>query len=500
MKWLSLLPLLVCFFIAILTFLTWYHLKLQKILHFIGAIILLISTSILFYFVQRDNIVVVQVGGYPAPFGISFVIDRLSAIMLLITGTIALCTSIYAMDDIHQAHQKKGFFPVYWILLMGICGAFSTGDLFNLYVWFEVILIASFVLLALDNRKIQLDGTMKYVSLNLVATIIMLLAIGILYGMVGTLNLADLAVKLKIYPLTGTVTSVVLLLAIAYSIKAALFPLFFWLPASYHTANVTASAIFAGMLTKVGVYALIRLTTLILPHNHLILNLLLFSAGFTMLTGVLGAVSQYHFRRLLSFHIISQIGYTVMGLAIYTPFALASAIFFMAHNMVAKTNLFLVGGICGKLGQSADIRKLGNCYRQYPYVAICFFISAFSLAGIPPLSGFWGKFLLVKSAFITEHYYLAIISLLASLLTLYSMTKIWNQVFWKDIPDKEAAAEVPISNIKLVFYLSPIVILAVITFLIGIFPQVFFEILLKTAEQLFHPENYIHAVLGDKMR
>lgn len=496
MSWLPLLPLLTCFFIVILNCLSLQYYFLQKLFHLLGSILLLFITGYLFWVVLQQGIIVVQLGHYPAPFGITFVIDMLSAIMLLITGIINFNVSLYAIYDITIWRQKLGFYVSYWVLLMGICGAFSTGDLFNLYVWFEVMLIASFVLLVLGNNKMQLDGTMKYVSLNLVATILMLLAIAILYAMVGTLNMADMAQKLKIYPLTGTVTTVVLLLTIAFSIKSALFPLFFWLPASYHTTNVTTSALFAGMLTKVGVYSLIRLNMLILPNNYYILSLLLFSSAITMVTGVLGAVSQFYFRRLLSFHIISQIGYMVMGLAIYTPFALAGTLFYILHHIIVKANLFLISGLCCRLGKSADIRKLGGFYRQSPLLAILFFIPAFSLAGVPPLSGFWAKLIILKAALITSNFTFAVITLIVSLLTLYSMTKIWSNVFWKE---QTVHHELSMSNLgskRVVFCFFPIVTLSLITIIIGLFPQPFFKLMLQASEQLFHPESYIHAVLG----
>lgn len=493
MNWLPILPVLICFSIAIINSLCWRILFFQKIFHIIGAIFLLLITIWIFYVISYKDILIVQIGGYAAPFGISFVIDRLSAIMLLIAGIIAFNVAIYAVFNINLSQQKLGFYFSYWILLMGICGAFSTGDIFNLYVWFEVMLIASFVLLALGNNKMQLDGAMKYVSLNLIATILMLLAIAMLYAMVGTLNMADLAQKLKIYPLTGTVTTVVLLLIIAFGIKSALFPLFFWLPASYHTANSTVAAIFAGMLTKVGLYALIRLTTLILPDRHYILSILLFSAGLTMLTGVLGAVSEFNLRRLLSFHIISQIGYMAMGLAIYTPLALAGAIFYIIHHIIVKTNLFLISGVCTKIGKTSDIRKLGGFYIQYPLLAILFFIPAFSLAGVPPLSGFWAKFILLKAAFDSSHYIIASVALLVSLLTLFSMTKIWIQVFWKEPSPKMTVRS--FKPIKLFFLLFPIISLAVMTLVIGFFPQPIFYTMLKTAKQISHPEWYINAVL-----
>jgi len=214
-----------------------------------------------------------------------------------------------------------------------------------------------------------------------------------------------------------------------------------------------------------------------------------------MLTGVLGAASEFHFRRLLSFHIISQIGYMVMGLAIYTSFALAGTIFYIVHHIIVKTNLFLISGIFSKIGKTSDIRNLGGFYKQYPYLAILFFIPAFSLAGVPPLSGFWGKLILLKAALNSSHYIITAIALLVSLLTLYSMTKIWTQVFWKEQSSHASSLE-SFGNIKLFVTLFPVIILAMMTLTIGLFPQPVFKVMLQAAEQISHPEWYIHAVLG----
>src|SRR3990167_9093739 len=302
MNWLPLSPLLTCVAIALLCCFFWSLPKLQKICHIIGSIFLVMMVSLLDYAVMQKSILVTQTGNFTAPFGITIVIDELSAIMLSVTALISFSVSIFSLIDITPRQRELGFYPVYWVLLTGICGAFSTGDLFNLYVWFEVMLIASFVLMALGHEKAQLDGTMKYIAMNLISTILMLTAIALLYGITGTLNMADLSIHILQTSSTNVVTAVALLLVIAFAIKSGLFPLFFWLPASYHTTSISTSALFAGMLTKVGVYTFIRLTTLIVPHNHLILLLLLISSGLTMLTGVFGAASQFNFRRILSFH------------------------------------------------------------------------------------------------------------------------------------------------------------------------------------------------------
>ena len=477
-------------------FFFWSFERLQKICHLVGAITLLIAVIVIFIVTQQKGILVLQIGDYQAPFGISIVIDLLSAIMLVVTGIVAFCVALYALSDIKLFQQHLGFYPVYWILLIGIFGAFSTGDMFNLYVWFEVILIASFVLMALGNRRIQLDGTIKYVAINLISTMLMLTAIAMLYGMVGTLNMADLSVRLSYYSNTNIVMATVLLLAITFSIKAALFPLFFWLPASYHTTSVSASAIFAGTLTKVGIYALIRLFTLIIPNNPITLKLLLVFSSLTMLTGVFGAVSQYNFRRILSFHIISQIGYIAMGLSIHTPLALTGAIFYIVHHIIVKTNLFLISGVINQLGKNFDIRVLNGFYHHYPILAILFFVPALSLAGIPPLSGFWAKLSLLQAAFANHHYIIAAIALIVSFLTLYSMIKIWSQVFWTEKSGFQKV-HVLLKGEKFSL-LVPVIVLTSITLAIGCSPQLFFHVMNQASVQLLNINQYIHAVLGTK--
>ncbi|ASQ45750.1 proton-conducting transporter transmembrane domain-containing protein [Legionella clemsonensis] len=493
--WIALYPVLICLVIAILCCITWPWQILQKIVHIVGALLLIVVTSIVFYAVRDSNFLVVQVGNYPAPFGISIVIDHLSAIMLLLTGIIGFSVAIYAIADITRYKQIYGFFPMFWLLMTGICGAFSTGDLFNLYVWFEVMLIASFVLMVIGSSKAQLEGTIKYVALNLVATVLLLVAIAMLYGITGALNMAAIGNGISQLQKAHFVWVIVLMLALAFAIKSALFPLFFWLPASYHTTSVSASAVFAGMLTKVGVYALIRLFTLIyIPEdNSGLLYLLLACAGMTMLTGVLGAAAQFNFRRILSFHIISQVGYMVAGLAIYKPSALIASIFYIVHHVIVKTNLFLVSGVVKKIQGSFNLRRLGNFYEMNPFLAILFLIPAFSLAGIPPLSGFWAKLLILHSALINHHLILLVVALIVSFLTLYSMLKIWTYVFWSD--RKEEGPRQYLSFSEKCWLMIPILFLVSLTLLISIFPGFLYQEARLTITQLVNPQYYIRAVL-----
>jgi multicomponent Na+:H+ antiporter subunit D len=398
------------------------------------------------------------------------------------------------MSSMDEARLNFGFYPLLNMLLMGVNGAFMTGDLFNLYVWFEVMLMSSFVLMALGGERQQIEGSVKYLTLNFLASVLFLSATGIIYGKTGTLNMADLAYRLGSDAPNEFMSTSAVLLLIAFGIKAAVFPLYFWLPASYHTPAVTVSAVFAGLLTKVGVYALIRTFTLIFSMDLFFIQpLLYFIAGLTMLSGVFGAASQYNFRRILSFHIISQIGYMILGLAIYTPLALAGTVFYIFHHIIVKTNLFLISGIVRRLLGSEQLKELGGLYTRHPFLAILFLIPALSLGGIPPLSGFFAKFIVIKAALISEQYVLVIAALLTGLLTLFSMTKIWSEVFWK----KERIPVPSRSAISFTFFM-PVIVMALATIGIGLFAGILFQMCEIAAAQLMDSSSYIQAVLWEK--
>lgn len=502
MKILIILPILIPFVTAIIGIILRPWNLAQRILGVIGSASLLAAGLILLKTVSDNGIQAEQLGGWTAPYGISLVADLFASIMVVLAGIIGFAVSIYSLASMDEGRIKFGYFPLLNIMLMGICGAFLTGDIFNLYVWFEVLLISSFVLLALGGEKGQIEGAVKYVTLNLISSAFFLAGLGILYGNIGTLNMADLSQKISASPQSFLMDSSAILFLIAFGIKAAVFPLFFWLPASYHRPPVAVSAIFAGLLTKVGVYALIRVFTLVfLQDQKFTLWLLMMIAAFTMMTGVLGAVSQNNFRRLLSFHIVSQIGYMIMGLALFSPLALAGSVFYIIHHIIVKTNLFLVSGITNILGGSDDLKKLGGIYRKHPFICILFIIPAFSLAGIPPLSGFFAKLILIKAGLNAEQYWLVAIALIASILTLFSMTKVWAEVFWKKNPAEEKVDKpetVKNPKLALTLLIIPIVCLALLTIYIGFSSQQFFELATRTSEQLLNPSEYINTVLGEK--
>ncbi len=487
--------------------------RVQRIISTAGGLLLLFSSFVLFDAVRRNGIQVVQVGSWPMPFGITLVADLFSAVMVLLagmamSGLIGFAVQLYSLASMNKEREVFGYYSLYFVLLLGVNGAFLTGDLFNLYVWFEVMLMSSFVLMALGRNRGQTGGAIKYVTLNLISSAIFLSAIGILYGLVGTLNMADLAVKFGEVrtnaSVSGLINAVAGMFLIAFGIKAAIFPLFFWLPDSYFAPHPAVSAVFAGLLTKVGVYALIRVFTLIFPLDNVVFQeLLLWIAGLTMLTGVLGAVAQIEVRRILSVHIISQLGYMIMGLALFTPLALAGAIYYLFHNVMVKTSLFLVSGVMERVGGTGDLKRIGSFYQRMPVLAVLFLIPALSLAGIPPLSGFFAKLSLVQAGLAVDQFWIVGVALFVSLLTLYSMTKIWTLGFWKPAPEPEdgvdeqanAQPTVVVSERKgwLLWY-APMVLLIGITLLISFGAGAVFPLVLQAGQDLMDPSGYIQAV------
>ena len=495
MSWLLVLPVLVPLVTAVLALAARPLLQIQRAISVGGAVVLLVVAGALMAGVWRGGVQAVQLGEWAAPFGITLVADLLGAVMVLITAAVGLAAIVYSLATVDPDRERAHYHVLYHVLLMGVCGAFLTGDLFNLYVWFEVLLISSFVLLVLGNGRGQVRGAVVYVMINLVGSLGFLAAIGLLYGLTGTLNLADLSVRLAATDAPGLVTSISMLFLIAFGIKAAVFPLFFWLPASYHTPPIAVAAIFAGLLTKVGVYALIRVFTLLFTqdvgYTH---TILLWVAGLTMVTGVLGAAAQTDVRKILSFHIVSQIGYMVMGLALFTPLALVGAVFYIVHHIVVKANLFLVAGLADRLVGSFDLKSMGGLYRAHPWLAVLFIVPAFSLAGFPPLSGFWAKLILIKAGLDAGAYAIVAVALVVGLLTIFSMTKIWNGAFWAPLTGGRQPA--PARGGGLVLMASPVAVLAVLTLVIGLWAEPFFAFATAAAASLLDPSGYVAAVLG----
>ena len=475
----------------------------QRILGVVVTGTVFAISVVLLYGAHTDGPVVMQLGGWEAPLGITLIVDRLSGLMLSVSSLVVFAVLLYALGQLDLDRETLYFHPLYLVLTAGVCASFVTGDLFNLFVAFEIMLISSYVLITLGGTRRQLRSGTTYIVINVVASTLFVTAVALLYSATGTVNMAQLAVRVGELPeLLRTGFS--LLFLVVFGVKAGLFPLFFWLPDSYPTAPAPVTAVFAGLLTKVGVYAIIRSQTLLFPHEGPS-TLLLSIAGATMLVGVIGAIAQNDVKRILSFHIISQIGYMILGLGLFTVAGLAGGILYIIHHIVVKTALFLVSGILEVTTGTGSLDRLGGMAKRLPVVAVLFGIAALSLAGLPPFSGFVAKLTLVQAGLDVQRYVVVGVSLLVSLLTLYSMVKIWSNAFWGPstgmLPADETARETGEGPLGLLTTRPMTVVgtglLVVASIVIAVAAAPIYEITRHSADDLLTRDGYIQAVLGD---
>ncbi|WP_339926462.1 proton-conducting transporter membrane subunit [uncultured Cyclobacterium sp.] len=495
------LPVILQLFIAILLMFSWSSKNIQKLISVTGSLIALVISLLLLIKVDNEGIQIMQAGGWEAPFGITFVADTFSALLVLLTAIAGLAVSVYSVGSVRNARIKFGYFPIFHLLIMGLSGAFLTGDIFNLYVWFEIIIISSFVLLTIGGEKAQIEGAIKYVTMNLLASVIFLTAIAILYGLTGSLNMADLSLRVAEIENRGLVNVTAILFLVGFGIKSAVFPLYFWLPASYHTPPPAISAIFGGLLTKVGVYALLRVFTLIFIPDTFLSTVIMVIAILTILSGGIGALIQNNIRKVFSYLIICHIGFMLAGLGVYSTLAIAGAIFYLVHDIIVKTNLFMVSGLIFKFKGTYSMRLLGGFYKEHPKMSLLMAIPLFSLVGIPPLSGFWGKLLMIQGAIDQSNILVVIFIILGSFLTLFIIARLWSEVFWKDGPVLPEKKHIKYYNalkpLKRKAMVGAIVFLSLISLGIGFGAEWVMRLSIKIAENLMDPTLYIQAVLGN---
>ena len=451
------LPVLIPMLAAASTLVAGRRPRLQRVIAVVALVAVVMVCAALVHLADRQGTIAVQVGGWGptepgmGPLGITLVVDRLSALMLLVSSIVLLAVVFYAIGQgIRDGTERQPvsiFLPTYLVLSAGVCTAFLAGDLFNLFVGFEVLLAASFVLLTIGASTERVRAGIAYVMVSMVSSLVFLIGIALIYAATGTLNLAELAVRLADVP-EGTRGALFAVLLVAFGIKAAVFPLSSWLPDSYPTAPAPVTAVFAGLLTKVGVYAIIRAHTLLFPGG-LMDTVLMVAALLTMVIGIFGALAQSDIKRLLSFTLVSHIGYMVFGVALSNELGMSGAIFYVAHHIVVQTTLFLVVGLIERQAGASTLQRLGGLAAASPLLAFVFLVPALNLGGIPPFSGFIGKVALLEAG-TQDGSVLAWIlvggSVTTSLLTLYVMARVWTKAFWRaraDAPEGQLSAAAP---------------------------------------------------------
>ena len=479
--------------------------RTQRVLSVLTLSSVVVVAAVLLVAADRDGATVVQLGGWAAPAGISLVADRLSALLMLVSASVLLVVMLYAIGQGAADGRRSTvavFHPCYLVLGAGIAMAFLTGDLFNLFVAFEVMLVASYVLITLDGSAAQVRAGMTYVVVSLLSSVLFVTAIGLVYATTGTVNLADAAVRLRDVP-EGLRLALGLTLLVVFGVKAAIFPLFSWLPDSYPTAPSPVTAVFAGLLTKVGVYAILRTQTLLFPGLDVAQDVLLVLAVLTMVAGILGALVQDDLKRLLSFTIVSHIGFMLLGLGLASTAGLAGAILYTVHHIVVQTTLFLVAGLIERRGGTSSLSRLGGLQHVAPVLALLYLVPALSLAGIPPLSGFVAKLGLIQAG-MADGRALALVAvgaaLVTSLLTLFAMVQVWSRAFWGEVtevvPDAETEDDLDIGTVRTPRLMTATAAVAVVGGLaLTVVAGPLYGLTSRAADDLMAPDRYVEAVL-----
>lgn len=434
------MPILVPALAAGLSLIAGRHPRVQMLLSWLTLLLLIVLNTAMLWYVDLNGIQTLYIGAWDSPIGIVLVADRLACVMLTVSSVVLFCVMWYAISqgirDARDDEPITAFHPIYLLLTMGVNVSFLAGDLFNLYVGFEVFLAASYVLMTLGGSATRVRAGISYVLVSLASSMVFLIGLALIYASVGTVTMAEIARRITEIP-SGVRAAAFATLLIAFGIKAAIFPLDAWLPDSYPTAPSLVTAVFAGLLTKVGVYTIIRMRSIVFTDGDLD-TLMMWVAAATMLVGILGALTQNDIKRLLSFTLVSHIGYMLFGLALGNVQGLSGAIFYAVHHVLVQTALFLVVGLIERQAGTSSLRRLGSLATISPVIAILYFIPALNLGGIPPLSGFIGKVMLIQAGAHSSGgmaWMLIGAALVTSLLTLYTMMTVWSKGFWRDRVD-----------------------------------------------------------------
>ncbi|WP_077619214.1 Na+/H+ antiporter subunit D [Bacillus sinesaloumensis] len=487
------LPILIPLMTGIILIFVNKYTKAARGISLISTILTVIVSLLLVNHVYQNGIQTLNLGDWDAPFGIVLVADMLAALLVTAGSIVVLACILYSFKNIGKERESFFYYAAVQFLMVGVLGAFLTGDLFNLFVFFEVMLMSSYVLIVHGGTKPQLRESIKYILVNVISSALFVIGVAYLYAVTGTVNMADLSAKISELGQPGLVTVISILFLVVFGLKGAIFPLFFWLPGSYHAPPTPITALFGALLTKVGVYSIIRTFTIIFYNDtgftHTLIGIL---AGLTIVVGVIGAVSYWDVKKIIIYNILTAVGVILVGVATLTPTALTGSIYYLIHDMIIKAALFLLVGAMIVITGTSNLKKMGGLIKHHPYLGWMFFIATISLAGIPPFSGFIGKLLIVKGSLANEHYMLVAAILISSLLVLYSVMKIFINGFWGEAKLRKEEEKGSTKGLLL-----PITLLLSLSIALGFGAEWFYPYISQAAQVLTDPSIYVQAVLKE---
>ncbi len=488
---LAILPIILPLFAGIIVAITNKHTGITRLLTKFFSVVGLAFSIYLAWIVLNGETIVLETGSWMAPYGIVFVADSLAVLIVVTTNIVATACAFYAPHSLPESKEKHYFYAFFFFLISGVSGAFLTGDLFNLFVFFEVLLMASYALIVLGGGREQLRESLKYVLINLLSSVVFVTAVAFLYSVLGTVNMAQIAERIQDVEQQGILTTIGVLLFFVFATKAALFPLYYWMPRSYTVPNPVVSALFGALLTKVGVYSILRVFSLMfvykIDYTH---TLFIWIAALTLIFGIIGALSTNNVKLIIAYNVIPAVGFMMLGIGVLNQEAVSGSVFYLVHDMIIKAALFMIVGVIVYVAGTTDLRKMGGLIHHYPVLGWLLFISALVLAGVPPFSGFIGKLLILQGAVANDVIVVVLIGLLTSLLILYSVMKIFIHGFWGE----KDATHVKKSTKGMI---GPIAFLIAISIALGIGAEFIYPSVESIATYLLDPEIYIESVLKE---
>jgi len=373
-----------------------------------------------------------QMGNWSAPFGIVLVLDGLSCLLLIIINLIGFMATLFSVEYIGKLYTSKlRYYSLFLLMIAGMNGLVLTGDLFNLFVFMEIAAISSYGLVGFGCQAKELEASFKYLVMGSIGSSFVLFAIALIYGRTGTLNMADIARVIHIMPFDNLIYFSFVLLLVGFLIKAAIVPFHSWLPDAHPSAPAPISAMLSGVVIKtLGIYVITRMTYNIFGFNNLISNILIYSGVISMIIGVIMALIQWDFKRLLAYHSISQMGYVIVGLGLGTPLGILGGLFHLFNHSLFKSLLFLDSGSIEYETGTRDLNKMGNLVKKMPVTSFSTLIGSLSISGIPPFNGFWSKLIIILAAVEVGRPIIALWAVIGSILTLSSFSKVQRYAFF----------------------------------------------------------------------
>lgn len=468
--------------------------QLQRAMALGALVITAIVSLFLVHTVSTEGIQTLNLGNWQAPFGITLVSDMLSALLVTTSTLLTLFIVWFAVHYFSDSYERNYLYISMLFLLVGVNGAFTTGDIFNLFVFFEVFLMSSYVLIVLGGRGVQLRESIKYLLVNIIASALFVMSVALLYGVTGTLNIADLAMKIPLVDNPDVITVIGVLFVIVFGMKGALVPLHYWLPGAYVVAPTPILAMFGALLTKVGVYSILRTYTLLFDGNgEFLQTFLMVLAVLTIFIGMTGAIAYNDVKLIIIYNIMIAVGVILYGISVNTQTSLEGSLYYLIHDMIIKAVLFMLVGMMIGITKSGQLRDMGGLITRFPLFGWTFFVAALSLAGIPPLSGFFGKLLIVSGGMDEGELFGPLLVLLSSLFVLYSVMKIFLNGFWGEAKREYDGPLVPYTKRLIV----PVFLLLIIAVAYGFGAEAIHPYITQAIEPLVNPEIYIDAVIKE---